>query len=82
MSTNGGTIFYTQQAGLPKYGVVWFNEESIANFISMSKVEQRGHTISNSPECLKLTNQQKGLDINFCMTPAGLYAFEVPLEGT
>jgi uncharacterized short protein YbdD (DUF466 family) len=82
MSTNGGTIVNTQQADLPNYGVVWFNEESIANIISMSEAERRGHTISYSPGCLKLTNQQKGLDMDFCMTPAGLYAFKVPLEGT
>jgi hypothetical protein len=55
MSTNGGAIIYTQQFDLPQYGVVWFNEDSIANIISMSKAERRGYTILFSPGCLRLS---------------------------
>jgi hypothetical protein len=82
MSTNGGTITYTQQADLPNYDVVWFNEESIANIISMSEAEHRGHIISYLPGCLTLTNTENGFMMDFRMTQAGLYAFEVPIDGT
>jgi hypothetical protein len=65
MLTNGGTILYTQQADLPNYGVVWFNKDSIANIISMSEAERKGHSISYSPGCLKLINAEDGLSMDF-----------------
>jgi hypothetical protein len=82
MSMHGGTITYTQQADLPNYGVVWFNEESIANIISMSKAERRGHSMSYLPGCLKLTNIENGLMMDLRMTQAVFYAFEVPINRT
>jgi hypothetical protein len=81
-STNGGEIIYRQIADLSNYGTVWFNENSIENIISMSEAEQKGHKISYSPGCLTLTNAKNGHNSEFQITPSGLYAYTVPLNGT
>jgi hypothetical protein len=81
MTTNGGTIVYNQQADLLNYGTVWFNPNSIANIISMSEAERRGHPISYSPGCFKLTSKQLALEMIFNMNQAGLYAYVVPSAG-
>jgi hypothetical protein len=82
MVTNGGEIIYKQQADLPDYGTVWFNENSIANIISMSEAERKGHKISYSPGCLTLTNAKNGHTTDFRITSSGLYAYNIPLKGT
>jgi hypothetical protein len=81
MTTNGGTIIYNQQADLPNYGTVWFNPKSIANIISMSEAESRGHEGTYSSGCFKLVNKQGTLQMNFHMNQAGLYAHVVPPIG-
>jgi hypothetical protein len=81
MTTNGGTIVYNQQADLLNYGTVWYNPNSIANIISMSEAERRGHQISYSPGCFKLTSKQSALEMVFNMNQAGLYAYVVPSVG-
>jgi hypothetical protein len=81
MMTNGGTILYTQQADLPGYGTVWFNENSIANIISMLEAERKGHKKFYSPGCLSLTNVESGCKTDFKITTAGLYASKIPIEG-
>jgi hypothetical protein len=78
MTTNGGTITYNQQADLPNYGTVWLNSKSIANIISTSEAESRGHKVTYLPGCFKLTNKQKTLEMTFYMNQAGLYAYMVP----
>jgi hypothetical protein len=76
MTTNDGTIIYNQQADFPNHGVMWFNLNSIANIISMSEAERRGLEITYSPGCLKLTNEQKTLEMTF-LNQASLYAYVV-----
>ena len=82
MLTNGGTIIYSQQGELPDYGTVWFNENAIANIISMSEAERKGHTISYSPGCLRITNSETKRTSDFRITKEGLYAYMVPEKGT
>jgi hypothetical protein len=41
MKTNGGVIIHTQVGELRNYGIVWYNADSIANIISMSKAEKK-----------------------------------------
>jgi hypothetical protein len=82
MSTNGGEIVYRQLADLPNFGTVWFNENAIANIISMSEAERKGHSISYSPGCLTLTNPKNGHHTEFRITPSGLYAYKNPIGGT
>jgi hypothetical protein len=31
---------------------------------------------------IRLSNASKGLEMDFCMTPAALYAFEIPIEAS
>jgi hypothetical protein len=81
MVTNAGTIVYTKQADLPDYGSVWFNKNSIANIISMSEAERRGHKITFTPGCLTLTNDTNGHKTVFKITSANLSAFEIPIDG-
>jgi hypothetical protein len=50
MMTNGSTILYTNQTYPPRYGTVWFNENSITNIISMSEAERKGHKILTSQD--------------------------------
>ncbi len=78
MLTNAGTIIYNQQSDLPNYGTVWFNQNSIANIISMSKAQRRGHMISFSPGCLKLNNKESTFTMSFKMSPSGLYVYKAP----
>jgi hypothetical protein len=78
MLTNAGMIIYSQQADLPNYGIVWFNQNSIANIFSMSEAERRGHMISYSPGCLKITNKENTSTMNFKMSPSGLCVNRAP----
>jgi hypothetical protein len=80
MVTNAGTIVYTKQADLPHYGTVWFNGNSIANIISMSEAERKGHKISFTPGCITLTNATNGRKTDFKITLAGLCAFEISID--
>jgi hypothetical protein len=82
MVTNAGTIVYTKQADLPDYGTVWFNENSIANIISMSEAERKGHKISFTSGCITLTNATNSRKTDFKITAAGLYAFEILIDGS
>jgi hypothetical protein len=82
MITIAGAIVYTQQADLPDYRTLWFNKNSIVSIISMSEAERRGHKIFFSPGCLTLTNVNNGNKTDFRITPAGLYAFKIPSEGS
>jgi hypothetical protein len=81
MTTNGGSLVYNQQADLPSYGTVWYNPKSIANIISMSEAERRGHEITYSPGCFRLINKQMTLDMSFRMSQAGLYTYTAPPTG-
>jgi hypothetical protein len=81
MLTNAGTIIYNHQANLPNYGIVWFNQHSIANLISMPEAEHRGNVISYSPGCLKLTDKDNTSTMRFKMNPSGLYVFKAPHLG-
>jgi hypothetical protein len=81
MTTNGGIIIYNQQADLPNYGTVWFNSKLIANIISMSEAERRGHEVTYSSGCFKLVNKQETLQTTFHMNHAGLYVHVVPPIG-
>jgi hypothetical protein len=81
MATNGGTIIYNQHTDLPIYGTVWINLKLIANIISMSEAELRGHEVMYSSRCFKLVNKQGTLQMIFHMNQAGLYAHVVPPIG-
>jgi hypothetical protein len=82
MPSNGGMITFIQQADLPNYGVVWFNPDSIANIISMSEAERRGHKILYTPGCLHLLDPEQTFTMDFKMNKARLYAYKVPVQGT
>ena len=81
MITNGGSITYTQQGDLEGYGAVWFNDKAIANIISMSEAERKGHKITYSPGCLKIINVMTKKETAFIVTKEGLYAHRVPING-
>jgi hypothetical protein len=81
MFSNGGEIIYKQRCELKSYGTVWFNEDAIANIISMSEAERKGHIISYTVGYLKLQNPSSGKVTSFHLTPGGLYAFQVPSNG-
>jgi hypothetical protein len=67
---------------LPKYGTVWFNEEAIANIILMSEAKKKGHEISYSPGCWRITKSKTEKNTDFQITKDGLYEYVVPEEGT
>jgi hypothetical protein len=81
MKTNVGVIIYNKQADVPNYGMVWFNPNSIANIISMSEAERRGHKIFYSPGLFKLISKDRNLEIAFQMKDVGVYAYSVSFEG-
>ena len=60
---------------------MWFNDKAIANIISMSEAERKGHKISYSPGCLKIINVITKKETAFVVTKEGLYAHRVPITG-
>jgi hypothetical protein len=48
----------------------------------MSEAERKGHKISFTPGCITLTNATNGHKTDFKITPVGLYAFEIPIDGS
>jgi hypothetical protein len=61
--------------------MVWFNPNSIANIISMSEAEIRGHKIFYPPGLFKLISKDGNLEMTFQMNDIGLYAYSVSFEG-
>jgi hypothetical protein len=72
MFSNGGEIVYKQHGKLKNYGTVWFNKDAIANIISMSEAERKGHIISYTVGCLKLPNPSSRKVTSFHLTQDGL----------
>jgi hypothetical protein len=82
MFSNGGDVVYKKQGDLKNYGTVWYNPCAIANIISMSEAEKKGHTIRYTKGCLTLTNPLSGRVTPFHVTTEGLYAYKAPDTGT
>jgi hypothetical protein len=55
------------------------NEKAMANIISMSEAERKGHKLSCSPSFLKIINVRTKKETAFVVTKEGLYAHRVPI---
>ena len=87
MATNTGMRLTNQEANVPDFGTVWYDEGAIANIFSFAElVEKHQITFDSSVENAFLVHQPDKI-VKFEHTPEGLYTFRVdkdyktPLKG-
>ena len=79
MATNAGVRISNQEATVPEFGKVWYDEEAIANIFGLADLIKKGHRItfdSNIENAFIVHLPDK--IVKFEATPEGLYRFEVP----
>ena len=77
MATNTGTRLTNQEADVPGFGTIWYDEEAIVNTFSFTElVEKHRITFNSSAENAFLVHQPDKI-IKFEHTPEGLYTYRV-----
>ena len=77
MATNAGTRLTNQQANVPGFGTVWYNEGAITNIFSFTElVEKHRITFDSSVENAFLVHQPDKI-VKFEQTPEGLCTYRV-----
>ena len=77
MATNAGTRLTNQEANVPGFGTVWYNEGAIANIFSFAElVDKHRITFDSSVENAFLVHQPDKI-VKFEHTPEGLYMYRV-----
>ena len=75
--TNGGHQDSTKVGDFPNLGEVWFNEQSIANILSLSEVSQVCRVTMDSHDKKALNVHRKdGSVMVFAEHPSGLYVYD------
>ena len=78
MHTNAGSKLSNQQATVPAFGTVWFQEDAIANIFGFGDlVDQYQITYDSAKEDTFLVHM-KEKTVKCTWTPEGLYQFKVP----
>ena len=77
MATNAGTRLTNQEANVPGFGTVWYDEGAIANIFSFAElVDKHRITFDSSVENAFLVHQPDKI-VKFERTPEGLYTYRV-----
>ena len=77
--TNGGFQDSDTLGDFPQLGTVWYNQESIANILSLSAVRKLCRvTMDTSAEPSMLVHRNDGSVMKFTEHPSGLYVFHPP----
>ena len=80
ITTNAGSRIVTEQAMVPGFGRVWFDERAIANIFSMQDLKQQHHIYYDSDvEDALLVHKRGKSPVKFKCTSQGIYAFTVPV---
>ena len=70
---NTGVVQVTHMGTLPRYGLVWFNGEGIANILSMTNATNKFHASYNSEDGDRFILQKADKQLVFNKSPSGLY---------
>ena len=77
MATNVGTRLTNQEANIPGFGTVWYDEGAIVNIFSFTElVDKHRITFDSSVENTFLVHQPDKI-VKFEHTPEGLYTYRV-----
>ena len=77
MATNTGTRLTIQEAKVPCFGTVWYDEGAIVNIFSFAElVDEHRITFDSSMENAFLVHQPDKI-VKFERTPEGLYTYRV-----
>ena len=77
MATNAGMRLTNQEANVPGFGTIWYDEGAIANIFSFAElVDKHRITFNLSTENTFLVHQPDKI-IKFEHTPEGLYTYRV-----
>ena len=77
MATNAGTRLTNQEANVPGFGTVWYDEGAVANIFSFAElVDKHRITFDSSVENAFLVHQPDKI-VKFERTPEGLYTYRV-----
>ena len=77
MATNTGTRLTNQEANVPGFGTIWYDEGAIANIFSFAElVDKHRITFDSSVENAFLVHQPDKI-VKFERTPEGLYTYRV-----
>ena len=77
MATNTGTRLTNQEANVPGFGTMWYDEGAIANIFSFAElVDKHRITFDSSVENAFLVHQPDKI-VKFECTPEGLYTYRV-----
>ena len=77
MAINAGTRFSNQEANVPGFGIIWYDEGAIANIFNFTElVDKHRITFDSSVENAFLVHQSD-MTIKFECTPEGLYTYRV-----
>ena len=77
MATNAGTRLTNQEANVPGFGTIWYDEGAIVNIFSFTElVEKHQITFNSSMENVFLVHQPDKI-VKFECTPEGLYTYRV-----
>ena len=80
ITTNTGSRIVTEQAMVPGFGRVWFDERAIANIFSMQDLKQQHHIYYDSDvEDAFFVHKRGKSPVKFKCTSQGIYSFTVPV---
>ena len=79
--TNGGIFESHMKGDIANYGSVWFNENSLANILSLSEVRKRCRiTMDTDVEPAIFVHRSDGSSMKFIEYKSGLYYYEVKMD--
>jgi hypothetical protein len=77
---NGSQIKYDHTSVLPGYGTVWFNPAGIATILSLSRVEDKGHSVIYIKGEFTVTNKTSK-NVTIFKKHGGLFVHRVDIGG-
>ena len=77
LATNAGRKNITQEAEVPGYGTVWFDEDVLANIFSFAELKDKYRIMYDSSQEDAFLIHMKDKVVKFKRTPDGLYCFKV-----
>lgn len=76
--TNGGVMKYNMKGNIINFGLVWFNENSLANIISLEEIRKHCRvTIDTYVEPAIIVHRKNGSEMNFIQFDTRLYYFDM-----
>ena len=76
--TNGGTLLSNMKGDGINFGSVWYNENSLANILSLSEVRKKCHvTMDTDKEAAMIVHKKDGTTMKFVEFATGLYFYDI-----